>query len=476
MKALLLLWAVWMLAPAVFAQSAPSSWRYQLLEGSALLDDCPVCDRIPISYPMTGSFDLVLRDSNPIFTYYDIRNLEFSAGLMDERLTVKGSGSYEIGGHLVLRQEMSLEATLAGQSHRFTNQSSQVERVWPILEISLVQTQESSTQVFHLHIVAAPLHDIWFSTRHGFTSGASTNHGTAGDVLSSAGRIVKPRSGILSDLGIVSRSDLGLDAVHLMPGGEHFISLDSDAFSAEFGTLQEGDLLSDKSGVVLRNQDLTAAFAIQPLAPDAGLDALSIEADGEILFSIRMDIFSEALGAMLRHGDVLSNRGRVVKSNQQLLAPLQPVDEKRDYGLDALYVWPHGEIWFSTSEDLESKTLGAIGHGDLLSDQGFVVARNLSLLAAFAPLEELASFGLESVFVITDSAASTPGPRFTEVLARDNDIVLRWTGPGRVFQIEKSSAVTGPYLPFSPIVPALTWLDSGALTNGLPGYYRLRQW
>ncbi len=69
----------------------------------------------------------------------------------------------------------------------------------------------------------------------------------------------------------------------------------------------------------------------------------------------------------------------------------------RGAGVDALSIWPHGEIWFSPERDFQSTRFGLVRHGDLLSEVGRVVLRNGELLAAFAPLEELADFGLDAL-------------------------------------------------------------------------------
>src|SRR5207244_2853539 len=76
---------------------------------------------------------------------------------------------------------------------------------------------------------------------------------------------------------------------------------------------------------------------------------------------------SERLSAPVRRGDVLSSNGTIMRSSKQLLAGFHPVNAANDYGLDALYVWPNGEIWFSTEDDFQDQTLGTISAGDLLS-------------------------------------------------------------------------------------------------------------
>jgi hypothetical protein len=85
--------------------------------------------------------------------------------------------------------------------------------------------------------------------------------------------------------------DLGLDAVDMLPGGEMAFSLGSGIFSTTLGQLQPGDLLSNKGHIIRRNQDLLAAFLTDPATNDVGLDAVHVLENGEILFSITTNVF-----------------------------------------------------------------------------------------------------------------------------------------------------------------------------------------
>ena len=215
-----------------------------------------------------------------------------------------------------------------------------------------------------------------------------------------------------------------------------------------------------------------------PPAPDVGLDAVHVLDSGEIRFSIASNIFSERLGVVLRHGDLLSSSGQVVRSNQQLLARFHPPKPlTNDYGLDALYVWPGGEIWFSLEQGFQDDAQGPIFGGDLLSDQGYIVFRNLELLNAFAPIEDPPSFGLDALYVVTDVIPPASGPRLSITgSAITRNASLTWTGPGRVFQVERAATLNLPFQPLSPVLPDLFYDEAGALTNRPQGYYRLRQW
>ena len=114
--------------------------------------------------------------------------------------------------------------------------------------------------------------------------------------------------------------------------------------------------------------------------------------------------------AALEVMEALNDRGLETLTPLQLVnwsneegARFRPPLVVPDYGLDAVHVWPSGEIWFSTEEGFQDGALGPIAAGDLLSDQGYVVYRNLELLGPFAPIEDLADFGLDALFLVSDA-------------------------------------------------------------------------
>ena len=460
-------------------------WAYQLLHDSALSDDCPICGRPTIISPATGSFDLRLLDSNFLSTRYAMENISFTARAAGHTYLIRGSGTWEIGGEVALRQTMFLQVQIddgfATKLCFFTNGSFAVPRPWPMIDISLDQTNGSFTQLYSLRLTAAPLREIWFSTKDFFT-GSNGPGGSifieGGDLISNSGHILKRNGELFSSVGIhVPGPDLGLDAVDMLPGGEIAFSLGSSAPSDTLGPIHHGDLLSTKRGILARNQDLMAPFGIQSPAPDVGLDAVHILDSGEIYFSIQSNIFSEKLSATLHRGDLLSNTGLVVRSNQQLLEHFHPATPATDYGLDALYVWPSGEIWFSTEDDFMDLQLGPVSAGDLLSDQGYIVSVQAELVAAFGPTQNPPTFGLDALYVVTDATSPAPPPLLHIHAEPDTRSAgLTWEGQGRVFQVEQSTVVTGSYQPLSPILPDLFFDDLGALTNRAQSYYRLRQW
>jgi hypothetical protein len=269
--------------------------------------------------------------------------------------------------------------------------------------------------------------------------------------------------------------DLGLDAVQVTRRGEMLFSIPSDVWSETLGPVGHGDLLSNRGAVVKRNQDLLAAFGVPAAQPDAGLDAVQVMPDGEILFSISSNlVVSPAL--TLARGDILSDRGRVIRTNRELLANFRPAVTNRDFGLDALQIVPGGEIWFSVEEDFTDHRLGMVQTGDLLSSFGHRVFRNGQLVAAFAPADPALDYGLDALFAVTDTRPPSPPPRIVKLRRADGLTSVDWDGDGDVFQLEHAPGLSGPWLPCSPILPDLTFDDACDLTAAAFGFYRLRQW
>src|SRR4030095_85762 len=226
-----------------------------------------------------------------------------------------------------LVQTMSLQVQIDdGVSNKlcyFTSASPLVSRSWPRIDTTRHQTTGTFTQTYSLRLTAAPLREIWFSTKT-FFSGSNGPGGVefflSGDLVSNSGRVVKRNGELSSSVGIhVPGPDLGLDAVDILPGGEIAFSLGSGAPSDTLGPIHHGDLLSTQRGILRRNQDLLSPFAVQPPAPDVGLDAVHILDSSEILFSIQSNIFSQRLGVTLHRGDLLSSSGLVVRTHQQML-------------------------------------------------------------------------------------------------------------------------------------------------------------
>ena len=185
-----------------------------------------------------------------------------------------------------------------------------------------------------------------------------------------------------------------------------------------------------------------------PPAQDAGLDAVEIPRGNLTLFSITTNVFSEKLGVMLTSGDLLSDAGLILYSNQQLLAAFQPNPKDQNYGLAAFHAWytpmaSLSEVWFCTEKGFDS-VLGPIAAGDLLSSAGYIVYRNLELVAKFQPMEDLADFGLDGLFLVQEPQQENPICRLTAA-ASPSGFMLQWETTGRVSQVDRASDVRRPF-------------------------------
>jgi hypothetical protein len=481
-------------AAAAQTDSKQPAAVYTLIDGSLIVDDCPVCDRVPIVLPLRGTFEVTLVNENPLYYTFAIGNMSLTAQGNGFAYKVTGGGTYVFGGELALLQHLDLEVVIDNGISptlcHLTNAPGTVTRPWPMLQVAADQTNGTLVQQYRLELNAAPFREIWFSTVKGFAAGAwepPTNAISAGDMLSAAGRIVKRNNEHTADLGIQPVVlDLGLKDFDILPGAEIAFSIEQDVFSEFLGPLGQGDLLSQKGRVLFRNADLVAKFIPQPpFPPDIGLAAVHMMPDASLFFSVQTEFFSESLGVTIRPGDLVSSEGKVIRTGRELLAKFNPAVPDPDYGLAAVFLWPTnpisgvGEIWFSTRERFSDKQGQFYAAGDLLSDQGYVVFRNSELVSRFAPTLQ-GEFGLDGLFVVTDltavgaGTASLSNPILTNV--PPGSVFLTWSGSGRVFQLQKAAKIDGPFAPVSPIVPDETFRDSGALLNSTEGFYRLRHW
>jgi len=456
---------------------------YSLLEGSYLVDDCLICGRPTIMQPLRGTFELVPEQITPPYSRYAVKNIAFvaSPGSWLER-RVSGTGTYIRFEEFAILQDMNLALQIkdnyTNRPAWFTNESRNVSRPFPLIQVDLKQTNGTLIQTFSLQLFAAPVREIWFSTTRSLTStnrSAPSNQISAGDLLSNHGRVVKRNRDLVGRLGVMPIvSDLGLDAVHVSRRGEILFSLPAKVFSETLGYLQHGDVLSSRGAIVKRNQQLLAAFH-PPTTTDAGLDAVQILPDGEILFSIQSNL-TVSSSLTLSRGDILSDRGRVFLTHQQLMANFQPSVTNRDFGLDALHIFPSGEIWFSVEEGFTDNRIGVVRAGDLLSNLGYRVFKNEDLVADFAPADPSLDYGLDALFVVSDIHPPRPAPRITRPTRDSGAMRLEWDGEGSVFQVEYAADLAGPWSPCSPIVPDLSCEADCNPAAGAFGYYRLRQW
>jgi hypothetical protein len=469
----------WLLAAqSAFAQSALAERSegapevyYQLVEGSTLTVEWGLPDasspgtqqrpdlRLPIDgafilieLPVVGSIDGIRR--------FSVSELTFRPESYSGYYGHDGRGRYWVDNTSVdpPRQQMSLQMAIDRCAPIYFDSGQVIvpdNGTLPWIDIELDQVSpdpdEDACPHFTLHLVAIPKPRVWFSTEVPFTpeNWPSYRPVSDGDLLDPAGYIVRTNRELLEEFEpyFATADGPGLDSVVVVPPQEAeyvrqdiWFSLETDLKTASSNTLlKHGDLLSDRGYVVRRNEHLIAPFSPMPPILDMGLDATAVYSspDGTverftILFSTENDFFSERLGVMVSHGDLLDEAGRIFRTNAQLMRNFRPLAMPEDgFGLDALFVWPNGEVWFSTEIDFRDSRWGRIKDGDLLSDRGYVVMRNRELMAQFSPLEDLDDFGLDALWVDTRPYIETCG-----YLVQGVECVLFETDAGELYVLD----------------------------------------
>lgn len=173
-------------------------------------------------------------------------------------------------------------------------------------------------------------------------------------------------------------------------------------------TVTHGDLLSSTRCVLATNNELTQHFGFKPIVPDLGLDALTHGEYNPVLFSLEENQFSETMGVLVRHGDLLASDGRIIRTNLELIGGFSPlIGIGQDMGLDAVHVGRDTSTWngilFSTEDSFYSGALGVtVSHGDLLREDGTIFRTNAQLLQAFdriCPVDGCPDVGLDAVYL-----------------------------------------------------------------------------
>ncbi|MGQ9592026.1 MAG: hypothetical protein ACUVYA_17225 [Planctomycetota bacterium] len=399
--------------------------RYRLVEGSTVLETCPGCPVAGVALPIRGEMRLSPDGSCaacPLLLRVEVR---FDTQDPEPHaLSAKGRGTFRVFGPsedgAFDRESLRLDLAVSsrgGPARLIRVESGVVRRKLPSPWIAIRLWGEGSSAdppwALSLELVATPWPEVFFSTVHGFTPASGLARASDGDLLEIQGAVAFPFAEIAASVGVRDAArDLGLDAACLrfhalgaetplgpLPPAELLFSFGLDAASGTLGTLSHGDVLGSSGAVRLRLKDWARAFGVVPVPPDLGLDAVAVAPDGRLLFSTSQGFFSETLGRQVSSGDVLAEDGTIFLAEADLYRAFDPVAGAARGGLDALAVWPHGEVWFSPERDFESGTLGPLRHGDVASDVGRVVLRNAEALAAFSPLEDLADFGLDALSV-----------------------------------------------------------------------------
>ncbi|HKI69917.1 MAG TPA: hypothetical protein VKA67_10035, partial [Verrucomicrobiae bacterium] len=146
----------------------PPPIRYTLLDGSTFIDDCAICGRPEILQPLRGTFDLVLQQNTPPYISYAVRNVDFRAapGFFGP-VQITGGGNYKRFEEFAALQDMQLAVQVEDASTNrfayFTNSTPVQPMPFPMIEVTLRQTNGTPFSTYQMHLLAAPVREMWFS-------------------------------------------------------------------------------------------------------------------------------------------------------------------------------------------------------------------------------------------------------------------------------------------------------------------------
>jgi hypothetical protein len=377
-----------------------------------LVDSCPVCGRPDIEVRISGSFELELAESNPLFSRWRLVNVQFTDGSTPPGYAVTGEGSFEIGGEVAVVQQGSLDVqveTPTGQRRALlTSPRGPAERLWPMWKASFIEDEGTLTSEIHLTLATAPVRELWFNTLNGMTPGLEGWPGgriSPADILTDGGRRVLEGQSLLLAAGVpgAEAEATDIDAFDVEPAhpGRTLISPDRDVRSDSLGVIREGDLVAVNGTaiVVRRQEELLRAFQLMPPVPDLGLDAVSVQPAGEIWFSLRSPGFSKASGQHLPATCFGCGPGNPVK--QEWWGVSRQSRARRIVGwMDSTC----GQRRFGSASSRASGPGARRDHGRRLAQRpGYVVAEP-GFGSRFPAIEDLANFGLQGLFIVSDTS------------------------------------------------------------------------
>jgi len=257
---------------------------------------------------------------------------------------------------------------------------------------------------------------VYFSTEESFTATAGPHAGqliSHGDLLSTTGDVIARNNYLTRNFEpMPPPADYGLDGVYIRASDEILFSIEDGFYDEGLGAwVGHGDLLSDTGAILQTNQQLLRNYGPMPSVPpyDYGLDAIHERSAGEVWFSIEDTFYDEAQLMYIQHGDLLSETGNVILTNQQLMTNFGPMPSypPADYGLDGVHVFSASDVWFSIEDSFWDEVLGMyVTDGDLLSLDGSIVMTNAELLAGFfgGADQVPGAYGLDAIWVVPEPA------------------------------------------------------------------------
>lgn len=123
-----------LLGPAAPVQAARlQDGTYRLHSGSTFSRGCfpPCLCPIFTTNNIQGTFVLTFTRADPLFEYYAISDVNWTAVLAGEERHISGSGVYQIGGEFALQHRLRLDLTLEGQTKPFDSGLIPTKNVGP---------------------------------------------------------------------------------------------------------------------------------------------------------------------------------------------------------------------------------------------------------------------------------------------------------------------------------------------------------
>jgi hypothetical protein len=132
---------------------------YRLLPSSTLTEvfclppcACPYHETVS---PLAGTFTLTRTGEDPLYTYYSITSVDWTAGGPDH---ITGSGTYRWGGEVAITQRMMLDLVISAQAWSFDSGSVGQDPQHPFPQISIsLQTPTIGCRQDRLYLLAEPV-------------------------------------------------------------------------------------------------------------------------------------------------------------------------------------------------------------------------------------------------------------------------------------------------------------------------------
>jgi hypothetical protein len=133
---------------------------YELFDQSNLTWGCMGPCACPVIFigPLKGGFTLVQTDVDPLFTYYDVRDIAWRYVVpgTNRIVHVTGSGTYQLGGEVALTQRLQLDIVSDGSLEQHLDSGFVPARAtFPAIDVE-VHVNVNSCLDSALRVVAAP--------------------------------------------------------------------------------------------------------------------------------------------------------------------------------------------------------------------------------------------------------------------------------------------------------------------------------